>query len=158
LSGATAVVEGIERATFEFFRAVTRAVVAGLVAEAGIALLAGKPLGDAITAVLTNGAIALGVYGEIHFGRKATAAREELQRRSGEKIAEFNRAAEADRLARLKIEERLAPRAMTPEQQRALADELAVFRGQRVYLVASPSTSETEVFMRVLACVLEWAG
>lgn len=49
-----------------------------------------------------------------------------------ERAAEANKKAEEERLARLKIEERLAPRRMTAEQIRHLQERLGQFSGQPV--------------------------
>jgi hypothetical protein len=131
------------------------AVIVGLIAEVAVALA--LP-GNKLAPIGSNVIIALGVAAEVLFSRKARTKSAELQRRSDEQVAEANaRAAEA-RLETEKLKERMASRALTPDQQRAIAEELSAFKGQRVYLVAAPSTSETEVCMRLLAHVFTMAG
>jgi hypothetical protein len=57
--------------------------------------------------------------------------------------AELNRKAEEERMARLKLEEKMADRHLTPEQQSAIAQQLQPFSGQSVNLFAY--TAEGEV-------------
>jgi len=87
------------------------AIVVGLVFEVVIALTVSfdidKKWIDNWGAVIADCLIALGVYAEIHFGRKASGAARELQQRSDVKIAEADaRAAEAQlETARLRARE-----------------------------------------------------
>jgi hypothetical protein len=67
------------------------------------------------------------------------------------------RTAEAE-LARAKIEARLAPRLLPQSRQNELASKLSKFKGQRVTIVASPSTPESEMFARTLGAPLKDAG
>ena len=66
--------------------------------------------------------------------------------------------AEADRLARLKIEARMAPRSLSQQQQNELASTLSQFKNVRGTIIASPSTQESEWFARVLHAPLRAAG
>jgi hypothetical protein len=90
---------------------------------------------------------------------------ENLRRQSDEAISQANaRAAEAiqkaeeERLARIKIEARLAPRNIPQDQQDELASKLIGFKPQRVTLYASPSLPESEWFVRQLGAMLKQAG
>ena len=69
-----------------------------------------------------------------------------IQRESNERIAiaerqaaEANRKAEEERLARVKIEEKLAPRFLTEEQYNNLRDKLVVFAGTTIEVIAYPT-------------------
>ncbi len=75
-----------------------------------------------------------------------------------ERAAELNRKAEEDRLARVKIEERLAPRHITQAQQNAISEKLSEFKNNRVAFGVKPSTDESEWFMRWLAAPFSMAG
>jgi hypothetical protein len=75
-----------------------------------------------------------------------------------ERAAELNRKAEEDRLARVKIEQRLAPRHITQAQQEAIAAKLSEFKNNRVAFGVKPSTDESEWFMRWLAAPFGMAG
>ena len=66
--------------------------------------------------------------------------------------------AEADKLARLKIEARMAPRSLTPQQQNELTSKLSQFKNVRGTIIASPSTQEAEWFAHVLYAPLRAAG
>jgi len=67
------------------------------------------------------------------------------------KIAELNK-----ETARLR--KQIAPRTLTGEQQKELAEKLKVFSGQRGTTKASPSTPEAEMFARALSAALHMAG
>jgi hypothetical protein len=65
------------------------------------------------------------------------AARKEAAAAS-ERAAEANRIAEGEKLARLKIEEKLAPRNLTEEQQKRFKDKVGLFVGTPYELVVDP--------------------
>ncbi len=77
---------------------------------------------------------------------------------ANERAAEAIQKAEEEKLARIRIEARIAPRSMTQQQQNELTAKLAVLATQRGTIVASPSTPESEMFARVLAAPLRAAG
>jgi hypothetical protein len=56
--------------------------------------------------------------------------------------AEANRIAEGERLARVKIEEKIAPRRLSAEQIRTVADKLRRFTGQRINFFATAGDAE----------------
>lgn len=74
------------------------------------------------------------------------------------RAAEANEKAEQERLARVKIEVRIAPRKLTQAQQNELTVKLSGLPKQRGTVRASPSTPESEMFARVLAAPLRAAG
>ena len=75
-----------------------------------------------------------------------------------ERAAELNQKAEEERLARVKIEERLAPRHITQAQQNSIEKKLSEFKNNRVAFGVKPSTDESEWFMRWLAAPFSMAG
>lgn len=72
--------------------------------------------------------------------------------------AELNRKAEEERLARVKIEERLAPRRISAEQAAKLSVDLAPLHGQHVSLFIIAGDPETAVFGDLLNTALTGAG
>jgi len=75
------------------------------------------------------------------------------------RAAEANQKAEEERLARVKIEARIAPRGLSQKQQNELSEKLKAFKNQRGTITTSPVTPESEWFMRVLTAPLreaEW--
>jgi hypothetical protein len=113
------------------------AVIIGLVIE--VALAACHPPFDSFAgiwgAVIADSLVALGVAGEVLFSRMGSARQRELQRRSGEKVAEaISRATDAERkteeekLSRVQIEQeiikQLKPRDFTREQFDEIVDEI----------------------------------
>jgi hypothetical protein len=74
------------------------------------------------------------------------------------RAAEANQRAEEERLARVKIEARIAPRQITQEQQNELTERLKGFKVRETTLIASPSTAENEMFVRWLGPPLAAAG
>jgi hypothetical protein len=96
-----------------------------------------------------------GQIAELHSSASASRERAaQLEVRANEVQLEL----EKERLARAKIEARIAPRLITQAQQHELAVRLSEFKNQRVALIASPSTPESEWFARVLGAPLREAG
>ena len=100
-------------------------VVAGLVIEVALAFL--FPHGETRLEIWgpigADTLVALGVFGEVLFARKAKTISEEVQRESDERVAASeSRAAEAlqraeeERHARAKLEEKLQPRSLNQDQ------------------------------------------
>jgi hypothetical protein len=73
-------------------------------------------------------------------------------------IAELNRVAESEKLARVKLEAKIAPRSLTQAQQEALTATLTGLERQTGTVMASPSLPESEWFARVLTAPLRAAG
>jgi hypothetical protein len=74
------------------------------------------------------------------------------------RAAAANQKAEEERLARVKLETRVAPRQITQEQQNELTLRLKDFKVQEATLIASPSTAENEWFVRQIGALLSSAG
>ncbi len=72
--------------------------------------------------------------------------------------AKANEKAEQERLERIKLEIKIAPRLLTHQQQGALTERLKQFPNQRGFITTSPMTTESEWFMRVLTAPLKSAG
>ena len=72
--------------------------------------------------------------------------------------ASANQKAEEERLARVKLEAKIAPRSLTQLQQNDLTSLLAGLPKQTGTIIASPSTPESEWFSRVLTAPLKMAG
>jgi hypothetical protein len=145
------------------------AIVVGLVVEiilaTGISLGIEKNWLENWGAVAADCLIALGVYCEIHFGRKASRGEAELRRRSEQKVAEATeraaeaqlRAAEAD-LARVKLEEKLAPRQLSLAQRNELIDRLKSFPGMIAHFWIYPAgTADTYWFGDLLYNLVQGA-
>jgi hypothetical protein len=77
--------------------------------------------------------------------------KEQVESAKDFKIAELN-----NETARLR--KQLAPRLITQAQQNELTEKLSEFKNQRGTIVASPSTPESEWFVRVLTAPLVAAG
>jgi len=122
------------------------AIVIGLILEIGLALAfpEKKSFIENWGPVGATGLIALGVYAEIHFGRRTSAAHSELQRRSEERVAEANasaakaqkEAAEARKRA-AELERLTSWRRVEPEQRAkiavALRDKLPLTAEQQAH-------------------------
>jgi hypothetical protein len=113
------------------------------------------------------GAVGGSVTGFLHFRRSGQlqvileaenlAQRNEIAQANA-RAAEANRKAEQERLARVKLEAKLAPRTIQQPQQQAIAGKLAEFKGQKAGLGVWPSSPETELLARELAAALTMAG
>ncbi len=108
------------------------AVIAGLIVEVTIAVIfhedrTANQIVEKWSLVFANALIALGVFGELFFARKALLASARLKEMSDEKVTEANaRAAEANertveaQLELAKLWERVARRVVTPEMREKL--------------------------------------
>ena len=123
-----------------------------------------------------------GVVGEYVFGSRLSAVSSELQRASDKEVAELNREAgearksageameraahlekqaEDERVARLKIEERMAPRKIDPRRLIAIRERLSAFKGYRADIGAVPGTFEGMQFASRLQLLLinaQWSA
>lgn len=75
-----------------------------------------------------------------------------------ERAASVEQNAEKESLARIKIEERLAWRVLSPDQQARMASKLSDFRGYRVDIGTSPDTVEGARLAGQIQAVLTSAG
>jgi hypothetical protein len=97
-------------------------VLVGLAIEIAGALIFEKSWLEASITIIATALIAIGVWGEIIFGRRAKEAGDGIVAEANARAAEANeRAANAD-LARVELETRLAPRELTQEQFEALQE------------------------------------
>jgi hypothetical protein len=121
-----------------------------------------KPAVENWGGVIADCLIALGVYSEIHFGRKASSGNVELRRRSEERVAEANvNAAQAHvRANELALElekerQKRAPRRLT-EQQIA---EIKTLRGrvEKIQMMVAKNI-ETILFANQITMALAAAG
>jgi hypothetical protein len=154
----------------EIFRNETRseygawAVVVGLVIEVvlAVAFRSDKSFIENWAPVLADCLIALGVYCEIHFGRRVKTAAEELQRLSDEKIAEAEaRASEANQKAQeaiLELAKFRAPRALTGEQMMRIAEKLNQFSGTEYDVALHSNDPELLGFLFFIEFTLLRAG
>ncbi|HLW92606.1 MAG TPA: hypothetical protein VKS78_15080 [Roseiarcus sp.] len=112
--------------------------------------------------IVADLAIAVGVYMEIHFGRKASTAEAQLQQISDERVAAAEaRAAEANRKAQeaqLALEEYRSPRLLTTAQQERIASAMSPFKGLRAVLGAVPPSVNNTNLVSQLLLALKAAG
>ena len=78
--------------------------------------------------------------------------------KANERAAEANKKAEEERLARLRIEERLAPRRINGDQTATLVKDLRTLRGTKVVVFFISGDPETAVFADLLSNALKTAG
>lgn len=80
------------------------------------------------------------------------------------RAAEANEKAEQERLARVQIEEKIAPRRFSSEQKKSLANKLAVWAKPNAFILqhasvaAFPDTHEANVFAADILSILKAAG
>jgi hypothetical protein len=137
-------------------------VVLALVLEAAVVWVYRRDKLEASLFILADLAIAAGVYGEIHSGRKEKMISGELDRRSELRVAEANaRAAEANQKAeeaRLEFAKYRQPRLLGPEQIERIAK--AVSRFLATEFIASVSSPDPEIveFLESIIAALEKAS
>lgn len=78
--------------------------------------------------------------------------------KANERAAEASQKAEEERLARLRIEETLAPRRISAEQTAALVADLKPLTGKKVFLSFITGDPETAAFTELLRTTLAKAG
>jgi hypothetical protein len=100
---------------------------------------------------MADAAIAIGIVGEVLFGRMDARIQTELRTRSNKKLAE------AERETAL-IKARVEPRVLSAEQQSHIAARISEFSGQPIRIAAWPPGQETEIFMRQIDVALTVGG
>ncbi len=98
---------------------------------------------------------------EEHLGAANERASQAYERaaQAEREAAKFNETAERERLARLQLEERLAPRSITPEQQRAIIEKLRPLGSpQKIDFFLYPNNGEIVHIAEQVAGVLQAAG
>lgn len=137
-------------------------VVVALIFEAAVVWAYGRDKLETFLFILADIAIAAGVYGEIHSGRRMKRIADELSRRSELRVAEANaRAAEANQKAeeaRLEFAKYRQPRLLGPEQIERIAK--AVSRFLATEFIASVSSPDPEIveFLESIIAALEKAS
>jgi hypothetical protein len=99
-------------------------LLAGLAIELIFTFFLDQPLLEKISAAVSNVLIVAGVWGEIHFAKKARIAGDGLQAEANARVAEAYQKAETERTARVALEAKIAPRRLPMEDATALAQEL----------------------------------
>jgi hypothetical protein len=138
------------------------AVAIGVAFEVALALANSEPLLLKIAIGLANGLVALGVAAEVLFGRRAAIAQAELQRRAESDLAESiklaaeanERAAKAD-LARIELENKLAPRYLEKWQTDALQQLGGIVE---TLVIAADVDLEAQTFANNVGTALYFAG
>jgi hypothetical protein len=157
------------------------AIVGGLALEVCLLLWFSKDRGsfETLSLVAANVIIAVGVFGEIHFGRRAAKISKRLQQISDERVAlaerasaesnqkaseavaraaEANEIAEGERLARVRLEKELAWRTLTDEQRIKFVLATKQFSGQPFDIVTYQDDAEAMYFSADLVRLLRGAG
>jgi|GEM_PF-3152565 len=135
-------------------------IVAGVVVEIVVAVL-NKHLGT----TLPDTMIALGIAGELLFAARASRAASDLRAISDERIAELTEKGEQERLARVKIEARLAKRSLSQEQQGVFTSRMSEWaklpgtdKQQSVSVFPTSGLHEAANLANEIAVALEQAG
>lgn len=110
------------------------AVVVGLFIEVALAIefRHGKTDWENWAPVFADGLVALGVWAEVHFGRKASDAQKEKQGLSDLKIAELNNRATAAEHETELLRASTAPRRLSATQNGSLVAALYPLRGKKI--------------------------
>ena len=134
------------------------ALAVGLFTTYGI-VVSGNVKETALKRELAEASVKVGIASEEAAKANKTAGEANERAATLElKAKETELALEKERVARLKLELKVAPRLLTQAQQNELTQKLAGLEKQRVTIVASPSTSESEWFAQLLASPLADAG
>jgi hypothetical protein len=95
-------------------------LIAGLAIELAFAFFLDGPWLEKVSTIVADVLIVVGVWGEIHFGRKARESGDKLLAESEVRISEANERAANAELELGRIRARIAPRALTKEQKEIL--------------------------------------
>jgi hypothetical protein len=139
-------------------------IVLGLAIDIAAVFIFQRPfLWEGALAVVANLLIALGVWGELWFARRAREAGDaivaEAKARAAtanERTAELELTLENERLARVRIERELAPRYLSAEQYERITEKIRPFAGTPFSLGAD-LTAEP-MFVDMIAALLSLAG
>jgi hypothetical protein len=101
-----------------------RAVIVGLLLDIIIVCMEERPWSEKLFQVVANALIALGVFAELHFGRIASDARDELRSDAEERVAEANRMAQEARERAAVIEKTYAWRRISREMRDKLVSTI----------------------------------
>ena len=115
---------------------------------------------EIILAGIASAGIAVGVWGESHFGHRATAASSQLQalletqaadanaraKDAEARVAEATLEIEQERTARLKLQATITDRRLTDEQKRRIRDVLSLHPGFSVIVVSRLTDTEGKIY------------
>jgi hypothetical protein len=120
----------------------------------------------AVAASIGELLIGIGVFGELYFGRRASAKQDLLRDKDKREIARLNHIAETQQLARVKIEARtrhIHSRELFQDEVERLAESAKTFSGQLFWIIIQSNnvfdfTQEQYVFSFQLRAILIDAG
>ncbi len=146
------------------------AVFVGLLGDISVILIfdlfdKDKSWWEIILAGIASLIIAGGVWGESHFGHRATDASTRIQTILENETADANeraalamKAAESDRLARVQLEQKMAWRHLSAKQRAELPKAFAPLKGVAVVLSAQATDPEASGFAKEIEAALQEAG
>jgi hypothetical protein len=102
--------------------------------------------------------VVLGIISEIWFSSRSASAEREIRDWYALRVAELNLKAEQERLARVEIEERIQPRRLSIEQQKAITEALRRFKGSIRPIVVGSSDAESLGLAKQIIAVLRFTG
>ena len=146
------------------------AVFVGLLGDIAVILIfdlfdKDKSWWEIILAGIASAMIAFGVWGESHFGHRATSASARIQAILEKQTEDAKRdvikaqtTLERERIERLKLEEGMRPRAIKAEQWKLLAPCLKTASKGAVFIVPKVFDEEAERYAAQIFVVLKEAG
>ena len=134
------------------------ALAVGVVATA-LSLWMGKIKEDYLKRdIASANAVSAGAQAEAARANEGAALAQQRAAEAQQRAAEANLRAEEERLARLKIEERLAPRSLTRAQQATLTGRLKPFPGTAINVLQIGESPEITNFRSQLVSAIRAAG
>jgi hypothetical protein len=122
-------------------------------------LIVARPFNWKLFQTLVGGVlITVGVGGELYVQVKASRIEGQLRERNHQALANAAKEAEDERLARIGLEVLVAPRRLTIEQQRAIANSCHRFAGRTVVISSYALDTEAQVLSEQICSAFQAAG
>lgn len=158
LSNAHFLERGLYWSTLLYFVLVCLAAIASFLLAIFAGRLSSVKGGELKRLQLTSAEAVADAHAQVARAQFDTAHAQEHRARLHKQNLALQLQVERERVARLRLEERLAPRHILPVQHNKIRAELAGFKGQTVSMIIHPGDPELSAFAGELKTALEDAG
>jgi hypothetical protein len=136
---------------------IARLILVGLIVDIGAAFAFRKSLLESSVSIIADALIAIGVWGELWFEKRAKTAADGIVAQANARAAEANARAEE---AKLELARLTTPRTLTAEQQSELTEKVRPFAGTPFVLFIQPDPEPlnlaNQIAQALVAAGWEW--
>jgi hypothetical protein len=133
-------------------------LLGGLAVELIFAVFIAKPWLEWASTLISDAMIVIGVWGEIHFGRKARVAGDAAQAEANARAEEAIRATETEKRERIALEVQIAPRRIPLYQRESLTKDFSKLRGHKIRVTSYGLDAEGAILGGQLIACFRAAG